>query len=215
MFLQANSMRGNAFTVGVLLLLLLWDVQTQEFLYKELQVGNNVSFNCSNKTFDPVLYENWKINRTSGSKCMVVLRFDNNNTNSTCDDPRITIQRVGDRSVLHIARFEHTDAGDYSCETVYTGGTDFLHFKVIAVVNNTIEDDRDQTALYIILLGITGLITVSLVISVIFMRNLNAQKSRHNQTLDPTAFGFNRGEELQDCEPYSIYIEKKNAIYDY
>ena len=88
---------------------------------EHFRVGSNITLQCSNKTWNEMIYTIWKI-PTHEKLCQISSTEDGQNMN-TCNDGKALCNTTNGESYLCIPEFSERDEGSYFCETVHKGGS--------------------------------------------------------------------------------------------
>ncbi|XP_056145823.1 cell surface glycoprotein CD200 receptor 1-A [Lampris incognitus] len=99
---------------------------------KIVNLGSDVSLQCTNKTWNEIIYTIWKIH-LKGRQCQLGFS-DEGQSHNLCNDRKSLQNTSSSQSYLLIREFSKSDEGIYNCELSYKGGSFSAKFNVSVTV---------------------------------------------------------------------------------
>ncbi|XP_043928012.1 uncharacterized protein LOC122802456 [Protopterus annectens] len=182
--------------------------------------GADVVLNCT--VFPDIISLTWKVN-TASLNCYTALQYANSNVYSNCTNERLSTSCTT-QWPLHISSSHYNDAGNYTCEIVYSAGT-VKKIHMLSVTDPSFETSattspsvfnklQNEKTPYIILGSVSAIFLLSLVLFIfIYTKHLEVLRNCCKSRIPSRIVSIPMTTTNDDLEPYASYVNKVNTIY--
>ncbi|XP_039599582.1 uncharacterized protein LOC120522888 [Polypterus senegalus] len=166
----------------------------------QMEFGKNISLICSNHTWSELIMQKWTIWKLGVGNCDIAVHYNGTMVNNCTNNP-VYVNSINPH--LSISNFESNYVGKYSCEYTFNGGTDKIDYYLWGHKGTSENNNFSLTTYLSVGAGVLVAFLIFLVLMRLYCKSklLEMKQSRQNQ-------------ELQDFEPYSVYTEKVNVVYE-
>ncbi|XP_039887249.1 uncharacterized protein LOC120733244 isoform X1 [Simochromis diagramma] len=215
----------------------------QERRVKTISKEPDVTPLCTNETTKVILLIVCKIQteRSRGENCSLMYRHGHDFEHG-CDS-RFTLMTENQTVFLHLTHLTAEDGGNYTCECVQTGGSKKLHLSVtveeflnnVDGVNATTNSSAEVTFFYAAAGSAVFIITSGVILGLVYSKKYNRRRHAPITIFENTElytvkcctfimcillyFGFTLTscfllQQAEQIEPYEVFMQTENSIYD-